>query len=86
MKNEENLLKAVKAADREMEAFGKEHGFPVIFVVQPMKNELGEIDENKFKLTYFEKNQMHVAAKFAKENDGELGVFDPKDSDGHQAN
>ncbi|MBR6449847.1 MAG: hypothetical protein IKS96_07875 [Fibrobacter sp.] len=78
MKNEETILKACKEADKDMEKFGIEYGFPVIFVVERMKNELDEISENKFKFTFFKKDQMHEAAQFAKKYDGELGVFDPK--------
>lgn len=74
---EENILKACKIADKDLESFGKEHGFPVIFVLQPIENEIGKF-ENKFKLTMFKKDQMHKAAKFASEHGGELGVFEPK--------
>lgn len=61
-----------------MEIFGIKYGFPVIFVAERMKNELGEVSENKFKFTFFKKDQMHEAAHFAKKYGGELGVFDPK--------
>ena len=82
MKNEETILKACKDAGKDMEKFGIEHGFPVIFVVERMKNELDEISENKFKFTFFKKDQMHEAAQFAKKYDGELGAFDPnRDAD-----
>lgn len=81
MTNEEKILKACKAADDDMKKFGKEHDFPVIFVVERIKNELDETAENKFKFTFFKKNQMHEAAEFAKKYNGELGVFDPKENE-----
>ena len=81
MTNEEKILKACKAADADMKKFGKEHGFPVIFVVERIKNEFDETAENKFKFTLFKKNQMHEAADFAKKYNGELGVFDPKENE-----
>jgi hypothetical protein len=77
MTKDETMIKACKAADKDMEKFGKEHGFPVIFVAERMENELGETSENKFKFTFFKKDQMHEAAQFAKKYGGELGVFDP---------
>lgn len=81
MKKDEIILKAIKSADKEMKEFGKEHGFPVIFVLQLLENELGEIDGNKLKLTYFKKDQIQDAAKFASDNGGEFGIFDPTDKE-----
>ena len=79
MKNEETILKACKEADKDMENFGIKHGFPVIFVAERMKNDLGKIAKDKFKFTFFKKDQMHEAADFAKDHGGELGVYDPKE-------
>lgn len=73
---EENILKACKIADKDLESFGKEHGFPVIFVLQPIENEIGKF-ENKFKLTMFKKDQMHKAAEYARKVMGHLGIYNP---------
>ena len=78
MIKEELVKKALQNSDNEMREFGKQNGFPVIFVLSPMENELNEIAENKIRLTMFKKDQMHKAAKFASEHGGELGVFEPK--------
>ena len=75
-----HVLTAIEHTEKEMDEFGKEHGFPVFFVVQQMENELGETDENKFKLTYFKNDQKHIAVQFAKKTGGEFGIFDPKNS------
>ena len=65
--------------DEEMIAFGKEHGFPVIFVIcERTSKEHDGVFTNERRIQFFENNQMHYAAEFAKNNNGELGVYDPR--------
>ncbi|MBO7412786.1 MAG: hypothetical protein J6U20_03880 [Fibrobacter sp.] len=66
--------------EEEMEAFGKEHGFPVLFVFYDYKS---EYKDGVFKTTsavkLFLKGEVHDAAAFAKEHGTELGIYDPKE-------
>lgn len=68
--------------DEEMTAFGKEHGFPVIFVIcERTSKEHDGVFTNERRIQFFEKNKMHYAAEFAKNNNGELGVYDPRSAE-----
>lgn len=64
----------------EMMAFGKEHGFPVLFVFYNYQSKQKDgVFETTSAVKLFLKGQVHEAAAFAKENGTELGIFDPKE-------
>lgn len=65
--------------EEDMLAFGREHGFPVLFAFygQRTENKDGVIKVS-CEVKLFTKDQMHEAAQFARKQEGELGVFDPK--------
>ena len=74
-----------KQIDKGLTEFGKQNGFPVIFVItnknyNPPKHDefKGVYITDESEVTCFKKNEMKKAAEFAQSVNGELGVFDPK--------
>lgn len=68
-----------KKFDEQMESFGKEHGFPVIFVFYNRKEEMDDdnVSRSTFTVQLFDKSMMRRAADFASMHEGELGVYYP---------
>lgn len=68
--------------DEQMDEFVKKHGFPVIFVFYNRKDEkAGDSCWCTSTLQMFEKDKMHEAVDFARKNEGELGVYDPRSAE-----
>lgn len=69
-----------KKFDEQIEEFGKAHGFPVIFVFYNRKEEMDDdnVSRNTFTVQLFEKNMMRRATDFARNHEGELGVYYPR--------